>query len=106
DEAQRNEITASPLRATREQLAGLPPALVITAEADVLRDDGEAYANKLRDAGVAVTAVRYQGVIHDFVMLNALRETHAADAAIRQAIAFLSQTLAARCTHLQAPQPG
>jgi len=96
DEAQRNEITASPLRATREQLAELPPALVITAEADVLRDEGEAYANKLRDAGVAVTAVRYQGVIHDFVMLNALRETHAADAAIRQAIAFLSQTLAAR----------
>jgi acetyl esterase/lipase len=51
---------------------------------------------KLRDAGVSVTAVRCQGVIHDFVMLNALRETHAADAAIRQAIAFLSQTLAAR----------
>jgi acetyl esterase/lipase len=96
DEAQRNEITASPLRATREQLAGLPPALVITAEADVLRDEGEAYANKLRDAGVPVTAVRYQGVIHDFVMLNALRETHAADAAIRQAIAFLSEALAAR----------
>ena len=55
-----------------------------------------AYANKLRDAGVAVTAVRYQGIIHDFVMLNALRETHAADAAIRQAIAFLSEALAAR----------
>jgi acetyl esterase/lipase len=69
---------------------------VITAEADVRRDEGEAYANRLRDAGVAVTAVRYQGVIHDFVMLNALRETHAADAAIRQAIAFLSETLAAR----------
>ena len=96
DEAQRNEITASPLRATGGQLAGLPPALVITAEADVLRDEGEAYANKLRDAGVPVTAVRYQGIIHDFVMLNALRETHAADAAIRQAIAFLSETLAAR----------
>ncbi len=69
---------------------------MITAEADVLRDEGEAYANQLRYAGVPVTAVRYQGVIHDFVMLNALRETHAADAAIRQAIAFLSQTLAAR----------
>jgi len=96
DEAQRDEITASPLRATREQLAGLPPALVITAEADVLRDEGEAYANKLRDAGVPVTAVRYQGIIHDFVMLNALRETHAADAAIRQAIAFLSDALATR----------
>ena len=96
DDAQRNEITASPVRATREQLAGLPPALVITAEADVLRDEGEAYAGKLRAAGVPVTAVRYQGIIHDFVMLNALRETHAADAAIRQAIAFLSEALAAR----------
>src|SRR4029079_3543559 len=93
DEAQRNEITASPLRATREQLAGLPPALVITAEADVLRDEGEAYANKLRDAGVSVTAVRYQGAIHDFVMLNALRETHAADAAIKQATRFLTDAL-------------
>jgi acetyl esterase len=94
DEAQRNEITASPLRATREQLAGLPPALVITAEADVLRDEGEAYANKLRDAGVPVTAVRYQGIIHDFVMLNALRGTNAADAAIAQAIAYLREALA------------
>jgi acetyl esterase/lipase len=73
DEAQRNEITASPLRASLEQLSGLPPALVITGEADVLRDEGEAYARKLREAGVPVTAVRYQGIIHDFVMLNALR---------------------------------
>lgn len=95
DEAERAEITASPLRATTEQLAWLPPALVITAEADVLRDEGEEYANKLRAAGVAVTAVRYQGVIHDFVMLNALRDTHAAEAAIRQAIEFLSTALKA-----------
>jgi acetyl esterase/lipase len=96
DPAQRAEITASPLRASLEELEGLPPALVITGEADVLRDEGEAYAAKLRAAGVPVTAVRYQGIIHDFVMLNALRETHAADAAIRQAIAFLSEALAAR----------
>ena len=91
--AQRAEITASPLRATTEQLAGLPPALVITGEADVLRDEGEAYANKLREAGVPVTAVRYQGIIHDFVMLNALRDTHAAEAAITQAVAFLADAL-------------
>jgi acetyl esterase/lipase len=92
-EARRDEITASPLRASLEQLAGLPPALVINGEADVLRDEGEAYANKLRAAGVPVTAIRYQGIIHDFVMLNALRETHAAAAAIAQAIAFLSEGL-------------
>jgi acetyl esterase/lipase len=94
DEKQRAEITASPLRATTEQLAGLPPALVITAEADVLRDEGEAYANRLREAGVPVTAVRYQGIIHDFVMLNALRETHAAEAAIAQAVGTLRTAFA------------
>ncbi|WP_199443301.1 alpha/beta hydrolase [Umezawaea beigongshangensis] len=93
DPAQRAEITASPLRATTEQLAGLPQALVITGEADVLRDEGEAYANKLREAGVPVTAVRYQGIIHDFVMLNALSETRAARAAIAQAITFLGAVL-------------
>ncbi|MCX4578764.1 alpha/beta hydrolase [Streptomyces sp. NBC_01571] len=93
DESERAQITASPLRATTEQLTGLPPALVITGEADVLRDEGEAYANKLREAGVPVTAVRYQGIIHDFVMLNALRGTHAAEAAIGQAIATLRTAL-------------
>ncbi|MBY8884832.1 alpha/beta hydrolase [Streptomyces sp. PTM05] len=95
DPAQRAEITASPLRATTGQLAGLPPALVITAEADVLRDEGEAYAAKLRAAGVAVTSARYGGVIHDFVMLDALRETHAAGAAIAQAVATLRTALSA-----------
>ena len=82
DPAQRAEPTASPLRASLEQLAGLPPALVITAEADVLRDEGEAYADKLREAGVPVTADRFQAIIHDFVMLNALADTNAARGAI------------------------
>ncbi|MGV9702412.1 alpha/beta hydrolase [Streptomyces sp. NPDC003483] len=93
DESERAQITASPLHATTEQLTGLPPALVITGEADVLRDEGEAYAAKLRAAGVPVTAVRYQGIIHDFVMLNALRGTQAAEAAIAQAIATLRTAL-------------
>ncbi|MEV5958273.1 alpha/beta hydrolase [Streptomyces sp. NPDC051987] len=93
DEAERAQITASPLRATTEQLTGLPPALVVVAEADVLRDEGEAYANKLREAGVPVTAVRFQGIIHDFVMLNALRETHAAEAAISLAVRTLHTAL-------------
>ncbi len=90
---ERAQSTASPLRATLDELKGLPRALVITAEADVLRDEGEAYANKLREAGVPVTAVRYQGIIHDFVMLNALRGTQAAQAAIAQAVGFLSEAL-------------
>lgn len=93
DPAQRAEITASPLRASLDDLAGLPPALVITAEADVLRDEGEAYAAKLRQAGVPVTAVRYQGIVHDFVMLNTLRGTQAAEAAIAQAIGVLRAAL-------------
>ncbi|KOV96134.1 alpha/beta hydrolase [Streptomyces sp. NRRL B-3648] len=93
DPAERAQITASPLRATTEQLTGLPPALVVTGEADVLRDEGEAYANKLRAAGVPVTAVRFQGIIHDFVMLNALRGTHAAQAAIDLAVRTLHTAL-------------
>jgi acetyl esterase len=82
DPSQRAEITASPLRATKDQLTGLPPALVITGDADVLRDEGEAYASKLREAGVSVTAVRFEGMIHDFVMLNALANTQAAHGAM------------------------
>ncbi|MEU7016307.1 alpha/beta hydrolase [Streptomyces sp. NPDC046385] len=94
EEAERAQITASPLRASTEQLTGLPPALVITAEADVLRDEGEAYADKLRAAGVPVTALRVQGVIHDFVMLNALRETRGAELAIGVATDILRKALA------------
>ena len=69
--------------------------MVITGEADVLRDEGEAYADHLRTAGVPVTAVRYAGIVHDFVMLDALRGTAAAAAAIAQAIAFIAHALAA-----------
>jgi acetyl esterase/lipase len=93
DENERAQITASPLRATVDQLTGLPPALVITAEADVLRDEGEAYAARLRQADVPVVATRYQGIIHDFVMLNALRPSYAAQAAISQAVTVLRAAL-------------
>ena len=79
------EPTVSPLRASIDRLRGLPPALIINGEFDVLRDEGEAYAHKLMEAGVQVTAVRYHGTIHDFVMLNALSDTPAARGAIHQA---------------------
>ena len=93
DPTQRAEPTASPLRARLEHLAGLPPALVITAEADALRDEGEAYADKLREAGVPVTADRFQATIHDFVMLNALADTNAARGAITLATDTLRTVL-------------
>ncbi|MFJ9843403.1 alpha/beta hydrolase [Kitasatospora sp. NPDC101155] len=89
DKKVRNQILASPLRAGLDQLKGLPKALVITDEGDVLRDEGEAYANKLRAAGNDVTAVRYTGIIHDFVMLNALSSTNADKAAVDQATKYL-----------------
>ncbi|MFE1265420.1 alpha/beta hydrolase [Streptomyces albogriseolus] len=93
DPAQRAEITASPLRATAEDLAGLPPALVIVDENDVLRDEGEAYARKLTEAGVPTTSVRYNGILHDFMMLNTVRGTRAATAAIEQAVQTLRKAL-------------
>lgn len=95
DPAQRAEPYASPLRAGLEQMRGLPTTLVITDEADPLRDEGEAYAAKLREAGVDVTAVRVLGMVHDFLMLDSLRDTNAAKLARHLAIGALkaAQTL-------------
>jgi acetyl esterase/lipase len=89
DMTERSAKTVAPLRATTEELAGLPPATIITAEADVVRDEAETYASRLRAAGVPVTGVRYLGTIHDFMVLNALRDTRAAQAAISQIIVTL-----------------
>ncbi|NRQ38174.1 alpha/beta hydrolase [Nonomuraea sp. NN258] len=93
DPAQRAEITASPLRASLAELEGLPPAFVVVDENDVLRDEGEAYARKLTAAGVPTTSVRYNGILHDFMMLNPVRATAAASGAIAQAIAVLRTAL-------------
>jgi acetyl esterase len=94
DPALRSESTASPLRASLDELRGLPEALVITADHDVLRDEGEAYAHKLAAAGVPVTATRYPGTIHAFVVLNAFTEDPSPRRAIAQAAASLRNALA------------
>ena len=93
DPAAREQPTATPLNASPGQLASLPEALVIVDENDVLRDEGEAYARKLSDAGVRVTSVRYNGTIHDFVMLNALADTPATRGAIAHAVGALRGAL-------------
>ena len=87
----RNQITASPLRAAAARLRRLPPTMVINAQADVLRSEGEAFAEKLRCAGVEVTALRVQGIIHDFVMLHALDQTNACRAAMDASTAWLNR---------------
>lgn len=87
----RKRITVSPLRAEMGQLRNLPEAMILNGEADVLRDEGEAYARKLRDAGVDVTAMRFQGIIHDFVMLNALDQTKACRAAMDASVSWINK---------------
>lgn len=94
DVAKRSEITVPPLRATIEDLRGLPEAFIIVDENDVLRDEGEAYGRKLTAAGVRTTSVRYNGIIHDFMMLNPVRPTAATTAAVEQAIHVLRKAFA------------
>jgi acetyl esterase/lipase len=93
DKEARKEIYASPLNATLDQLKGLPPALIQTAENDVLRDEGEAYARKLDEAGVKVTLTRYGGLIHDYGLLNPLAEIPAVKTALLQAAAVIRNAL-------------
>lgn len=90
-ERDRCRITVSPLRANAEQLKGLPEAMILNGEADVLRTEGEEFGNALRRAGVAVTAIRFRGIIHDFVMLNSLDQTRACRAAMDVSIEWVKR---------------
>lgn len=96
DVSQRSDIHASPLNASIEELRGLPQTLLLVDENDVLRDEGEAYGRKLVEAGVRVTSLRYNGTIHDFMLLNPIAETPAVRAAVDQASGYLRHVFAAR----------
>lgn len=89
----RKNIHASPLQASIEELKGLPPALIQVAENDILRDEGEAYGRKLDEAGVEASTVRYDGMIHDFGLLNALANEAGTKALIVHAAAELKRRL-------------
>lgn len=105
DKNARKEIYASPLRATPEQLKGLPPTLIQVAENDVLRDEGEAFARKLNEAGVKVTLTRYGGLIHDYGLLNALAKVLAVKAALLQVATVLKEVLEEEKSFIAKPVP-
>ncbi|MGH7937768.1 MAG: alpha/beta hydrolase, partial [Bryobacteraceae bacterium] len=93
DHSQRREIYASPLRATAEQVKRLPPSLIQVAGNDVLREEGLAYARKLDGTGVDVTAVRYENLIHDYGLLNAISQVPAVRDALHQVAEMLKRYL-------------
>ncbi len=90
NQTEREQPYASPLRASN--LSNLPPALVITAELDPQRDEGEAYVQKLRDAGCLVTHTRYPGVLHGFFQMGGVIKS--GRAAIAEVAAYLQFRLA------------
>lgn len=96
DVTKRADIHVSPINASSEQLKGLPQTLLIVDENDVLRDEGEAFARKLAAAGVTVESIRYNGTIHDFMLLNAIADTPAVRGAVDQASDYLRKVFAAR----------
>ena len=93
DKDYKNDIYVSPLKTEISDLKNLPPALVIVAENDVLRDEGEAYARKLIEAGVDTVCVRINNTCNDFILLNALRESMASKAAYKLLCRFLKHKL-------------
>ncbi len=93
DRRERDDVYASPLQASMERLKGVAPALIQTAEMDVLRDEGEAYARKLDQAGIDVTSTRYNGLIHDYGLLNPITQVPGVRSALLHAAAELKKHL-------------